>query len=419
MNEQQKLKAEQQRAEQLANRDLPEGHTLFVCVYLNRLLSEGNTPTEAIEKLENDFGIGHRHSNIDGVDFYVFNYSQIDSPKFCTIVNDARSLVLTLIGGVFVEDSLSFTRFYNLGEDPKEGVDFSRTYWYPKHDGSLVTAWFSKSIGRPLYRTKSMIMPDESMKTTVDGLPWKTLIESTLQWEELKELLVEDMNYTFEVCSPHNRIVYPYDKPQAYFLAAITEDSNCYLNGIHDCIRDFKEELEKLGIEVLPMSKFSDEEAMNSAMAEQPPLFEGYVGYVSDLGMYYPVAKSKSKAYVAAHRMRGEGLNPKRICQLVIANEQDEYISVFPEDESVIIPYVDAYESVKDQLEKAIALGVGIFNEEGNGYKEVALAFKDTPWQGFVMNHIRKGAAEIDIKKVLTSIREPHMIDLIKNNLAR
>ena len=92
----------------------------------------------------------------------------------------------------------------------------------------------------------------------------------------------------------------------------------------------------------------------------------GFVGYDKE-GI--PRVKVKSAAYVAIHHIRGEGLNPKRIAELVISGEEEEYLTYFPEDRDTITPYsvaleglltklIDAmmtYQTVEDQKEFALA----------------------------------------------------------------
>ena len=53
--------------------------------------------------------------------------------------------------------------------------------------------------------------------------------------------------------------------------------------------------------------------------------------------------KIKNPAYVAAHHLRGEGLTEKRVLDLIIMNETDEYLSIFPEDKVKFDPYMTAY----------------------------------------------------------------------------
>ncbi len=38
--------------------------------------------------------------------------------------------------------------------------------------------------------------------------------------------------------------------------------------------------------------------------------------------------KIKSPSYVAIHHLRGEGLCPKKIAELILINETDEYLNI-------------------------------------------------------------------------------------------
>ena len=61
--------------------------------------------------------------------------------------------------------------------------------------------------------------------------------------------------------------------------------------------------------------------------------------------------KIKSPAYVKAHHVRGEGLTPKRIASLIVCNEDEEYLSVFPEDEDKFVPYLVAYSKLIREMD--------------------------------------------------------------------
>lgn len=102
-----------------------------------------------------------------------------------------------------------------------------------------------------------------------------------------------------------------------------------------------------------------------------PNLEEGVVLYDTE---GTPVLKVKSKAYLASHHLRGEGLNPKRCMDLVIMNETDEYLTVFPEDVSMLQPYINAYDTLWDSI--AWSWGKHRDIETRKGF---ALSVKDLP----------------------------------------
>jgi hypothetical protein len=103
-----------------------------------------------------------------------------------------------------------------------------------------------------------------------------------------------------------------------------------------------------------------------------------------------PVCKIKSAAYVAVHHIRGEGLNPKRISQLVWSGEVSEYLAYFPEDKHVIDPYEEKRLKVIEDIKELWEKNQGIESQ-----KDFALAVKDTPYAG-VMFRMRGHEASLE-----------------------
>ena len=57
-----------------------------------------------------------------------------------------------------------------------------------------------------------------------------------------------------------------------------------------------------------------------------------------------------SPTYLAVHRLKGEGLTPKRIIDLVNMNEHEEYLTYFEDDRKYFEPYIKAYEVLFDDI---------------------------------------------------------------------
>ena len=115
-----------------------------------------------------------------------------------------------------------------------------------------------------------------------------------------------------------------------------------------------------------------------------------------------PVMKVKSPAYVAAHRLRGETiLTGKRVMDMIFLNEQEEYLSIFPEDEDMFNTYLtalsrlkadfealwDKTKNIEDQKEFALSVKVSrvsslLFNKR----KDNSLSFEDMFGKLFTSN---------------------------------
>jgi hypothetical protein len=297
-----------------------------------------------LDRLKEKYGI-KVSQNEDYPDLFVLNYDQIASPKLEDIVQECRSLVLRQEdSGEFVVESRSFDRFFNHGE-VEHNYDITQLVAHEKIDGSLIGLWYNDKYGW-LYRTRSMIMPKD-MGINGHDLTWTDLIERNLQHIDTA-LLAKGVTYILELVSQWNRVVTKYDEEKLYILAERVNSTGEYVD-----VSSQWDSPRKYGFS-------SISECVRNA-SELPNLEEGYVLYTKQ-GV--PVLKVKNPAYVSAHKIRGEGVpTPKRIMDLVIENEQDEYLAIFPEDKDLFQPYMDAldylfvscysyYERIKDTVEQ-------------------------------------------------------------------
>lgn len=132
---------------------------------------------------------------------------------------------------------------------------------------------------------------------------------------------------------------------------------------------------------------FGSIESCIQAAKELKNLDEGYVLYQDGI----PVCKIKSPAYCAVHLIKGEGLSPKRIAELVLTGEQDEYLTYFPEDKSFIQPYAEGLQSLLNELQ-------GDFDKVSSlcTQKDFAIAVKGSKASGvlFKMKQTGKNAKD-------------------------
>ena len=330
----------------------------------------------------------------------VLNYCQIESSKykFSDIVRECRSLVLEM--GTWDVVSRSFDRFFNEGEDPDLEYNINDLVAYEKVDGSLVT--FFNYKGRSLYRTKSMIMPDTVINNNINGVTWKTAIESALGSLEPSDML-DDWSYIMELVCDENRVVTRYNHGVSvlYPLAIRHNKSGVYQGHIgQSCFCDYfaLEEVKQFEFDTL-------DHCLDSAKALRN-LQEGYVLYTQK-GV--PIVKVKNPAYVAAHHLRGEGvLTEKRVLNLIVMNEYDEYLSIFPEDIKAFEPYIDAQSILTHEL--------GLLEQEvkllaSKTQKEFAMEVKDRPTATIAF----KLRAGMSLEDALNSLSEKSRHTLILN----
>ena len=185
-------------------------------------------------------------------------------------------------------------------------------------------------------------MPDSNLVINGTTTTWDDLIRPFVELvEHTSPDVSEGFTYIFEVVSPQNRIVTRYDEPAAYFLGARDNKTGCYVSNSVLFL--------PIEIKIPKTYNFNTIEDCISSARNLPNLEEGYVMCTRE---GEPVMKVKSPAYVAAHRLRGETvLTGKRVMDMIFLNEQEEYLSIFPEDRQMFITYLDAIEDLRRDFE--------------------------------------------------------------------
>jgi hypothetical protein len=290
----------------------------------------------------------------------VLNYNQIDSPKSHPITVECRALILDSDFNVV---SRSFDRFFNLGEVPESQahIDMQKATLHEKIDGSLIRIYFWNDKWN--IATRGMAFAESAMNgfdITFRELVLKALDvnEQTFQYS-CEEMLDKDTTYICEITSVENRCVKAYTGYNLHYLAARNNKTFEFINA-REVAREF-------GMCIPERYSFETIEACQEVVKTLKNLDEGYVMYQDGV----PVCKIKSPAYCAVHLLRGEGLNPKRISELVLTNEQEEYLIYFPEDRSFVQPYVDKLVQIHQSLELAWLDNHGIESQ-----KDFAIAIK-------------------------------------------
>lgn len=326
----------------------------------------------------------------------VLNYDQIESPKAHPIVIECRSLILDKEFNVV---SRSFDRFFNLGEQPQtqEHIDWNSAVCYDKVDGSLIKIYHCN--GKWEIATRGTAFA-ESASNGFD-ITFRQLVLKALDLSEddfqkaFSENFDDCVTYIAEITSLENRVVRRYDGYKLHYLAARNNNTYEY--------EDWSEECASVGMQRIGQYKFSTVEDCVAMAGQLKDLDEGYVLYQDGK----PVCKIKSPAYVAVHHLRGEGLNPKRISQLVLTGEEEEYLKYFPEDRDHIEPYVDALAKVKTQMVQVYERHKDIESQ-----KDFALAVKEYPFSA-VLFQARKNADK-SVEAVFNEQTETHKIRMLE-----
>lgn len=292
----------------------------------------------------------------------MLKYNQLDSDFHEEIVRECRGLI-------FDEDSLEpvsvpFFKFGNYGESYCPEIDWESAVITEKRDGSLIKV--VKLDGNYLISTNGCI--DAFKAPLQDDLlcPYNSygeLFFNTICLGDRKSLLKEGKTYMFELTSPYNRVVVPYNDVEIA-LIGIRDNQSLQEELIYNSeLKDSFLLPKRYGFKTL-------EECIESAHS-LPYSEEGYV--VVD--KHFNRVKIKSLEYVNVHHLRGEGaMSEKRILDIIRQNEIAEYLIYFPEYKELF----DEYKRKVDDLYKAYHFMWLSFSQlKFNSRKEIALFLQD------------------------------------------
>lgn len=327
------------------------------------------------QKLNEEYGVIVK-SYEEGL--YVLNYDQINSPKN-EITTECRGLILDHDFNIV---SRSFDRFFNYGENfatfnPQTAVA------YEKVDGSLIKIYNWKGIWH--VSTRGTAFAESGVNgwgITFKEMVFKSLdVSSEAEFQDKCEGWLDcSRTYIFEVTGVENRVVTRYSGYTLWFLASRNNLSGRYYS------YESTNVMGAFGAKTPKQFKFDSIEACLETAKHLPDLREGYVMYENGI----PVCKVKSPAYVAVHHIRGEGLSPKRIAELVVIGEQEEYLTYFEEDREHFTPYVE-------MLEHTLLLADRVYLDasEKEGQKEFAMEVKDYPFAFILFKARRDGGNNV------------------------
>ena len=313
---------------------------------------------------------------------FVFNYSQIDSPKTHPIVRECRGLIMDKDFDIVCKP---FERFFNYGEAPDitEKFNIKDAVVYEKADGSFIKVYHWDGSWRIATRGTAFAESENYTGRLFVDMVLEAFgcVDISDFNEKMSRAIPEHLNLFFEFTSPHNRVVTPYTRPEMVYLGTTSKIDGSDLNDLKPMVFVFN----TIGLKVRAAKayKFSSVEDMKLAVDELTGLEEGYVAHdlVSDTRI-----KLKSPQYVAVHLLRGEGIpTPKRIAQNIVIGEVEEYLAYFNEDRNLFTPYIETYEKMLDELDVLWETVKHITDQ-----KEFALAIKYNEY-AHVMFRVKQG----------------------------
>lgn len=298
-------------------------------------------------------------------------YSQLNSPKLHPVVRECRGIVLDLHNLDTVEGMdgssravvcLPFDRFLSYGEHGTEHLTDTEMTFYPKHDGSLIKIYCHR--GTWLIGSKSTAISNGEVAVGSD-VKFPQLVHMAMGLQTNTEFqyacnrhLTAGLTYLFEVTSPLNRVITPYNDHSLIWLAVRDLDGEYYdYEFIQRCFEGFPASFHA----PLPFKTVKEAQA---AANELRGMKEGFVGYVEG----EPVLKVKSRLYVQAHHVMMDGEDhpgnaavlSKRVLAILLINEQDEYLAHFPETQPTFSAHQLGLENLKAAMTATFAAAMHI-----------------------------------------------------------
>lgn len=261
----------------------------------------------------------------------LFNYNQIESNPYNPITKEARGLVLEK--GTWNVVRYGFNRFFNLGEEPADKIDFASATATSKEDGTLIFLYYYDSewhVG-----TTSTFDADEAGLQSADFKNFRELFDKTLaaypdfNWDNLNP------NYTYcmELCSPFKVIVIHYLESKLFHI--LTRDNETF------------EELEcDIGIPKPAYYVLDNEKDYKALVESFGTNHEGIVIKDKDNKR----VKLKTLSYFDRHRrVQNHRIDEVAALRMILTGEDKELLAYFPE-------YTDFFQKVGMQYEDAFAI---------------------------------------------------------------
>lgn len=293
-----------------------------------------------------------------------FTYHQLDSPKMDSIVQACRGIVFDLDFNLVAK---SFDRFFNFGEalEITQNFDWSNCTMSEKMDGSIIILFFDKISSTWIPSTKSSFgygFINSESKHTFNSLVLELLGNKIYQMDK-------DLCYTFELCSPLNRVIRVYDEPKLTLLTVFDKETELTNAEIIEIAN-------KHSFDLPFYFAFScDKEKVFELIKQKEkndPTFEGFV-LKDKNGLRI---KIKTRTYLELHTMKSN-FSRTNLIKYCVCNDSEEILAYIPELKNQV-------EEVKEEIKNLKVSGYEFWRQHKNieNMKDFALAVKDHPLSG-------------------------------------
>jgi hypothetical protein len=249
--------------------------------------------------------------------FVLLKYEQYNSDFSLPLVRECRGIILDEANR-FLPVCVPFFKFGNFGESYVPEIDWATARVEEKVDGSLIKLWHYKNqwhissngeIDAGDARISSALLKD-ALSTDLSAL----FLEAWGKVGISMDSLDKGLTYLFELTSPHNRIVVRYSDTAIRHIGARSNST----------FIEFDVDIGILKPKSYPLKTL--EECVESAKQL------GYddEGYVIVDGSFNRI-KVKSPLYIAMNHLAQGKTTRCNILEIILRNEQDEFLTYFPE----------------------------------------------------------------------------------------
>ena len=228
--------------------------------------------------------------------------------------------------------------------------------------------------------------------------------------DEFFSKLNPELDYTFELVSPYNKIVHFYPEPALYIIG-VRDKTNDFkeinINEIYDDLPEYIKHPELFSFKDSHGNFIGFDQMKMMANGLENPTDEGFVAvdyssYNDEFG-YYPRIKVKNNSYIALHHLHGTNetshLSYGSILEIVWKNEQDEVLSNFqgfkPFFDEVIDKFANFNEAFSNDYAKLCDAGFFKMSMEERvipeNKKNFAMSVKNSKFKNIFFNMWNKG----------------------------
>jgi len=263
----------------------------------------------------------------DDEPYFLLKYDMLNSDMSDPLVQEARGCIFRFDKekDCYICVCHPFNKFFNAQENNAAEIDWDSAVIYEKIDGSLIKFWYD--LDEWHISTNSTIDAAKAEVESYDGhITFYDLVCSCFKDEktmdEFFKYLSVDFTFMFELVSPYNRLVVPYEKTELYFIG-----SRCMINDKEGIINDdSKWFCNMFNIKLPKIYQFKSIDDVLDAAASLSKLNEGFV--VCD--RYFNRIKIKGAEYLRAFRIRGnDKITQKKVVKAILDGYIDDMIGFF------------------------------------------------------------------------------------------